>query len=104
MWVRSLAWLSGLRIQRLLWLWCRQVALAPVQPLAWEPPYAVGEALKSKKNKKQKQTPNDLSLSTSWVLSVFKILWGIQRHKSILEGFLQNSGNWKMFTKTTKTS
>ena len=28
----------------LLWLWCRPVATAPVQPLAWEPPYAAGAA------------------------------------------------------------
>jgi len=33
----------------LLWLWCRLAAVAPIQPLAWEPPYAVGVALKSKK-------------------------------------------------------
>jgi len=32
----------------LLWLWCRPVATAPIGPLAWEPPYAVGAALKSK--------------------------------------------------------
>ena len=30
----------------LLWLWCRQAAVAPIGPLAWEPPYAVGAALK----------------------------------------------------------
>ena len=24
----------------LLWLWCRPAAVAPIQPLAWEPPYA----------------------------------------------------------------
>jgi len=28
----------------LLWLWCRPVATAPIQPLAWEPPYAAGAA------------------------------------------------------------
>ena len=28
----------------LLWLWCRLVATAPIRPLAWEPPYAVGAA------------------------------------------------------------
>ena len=37
----------------LLWLWCRPVATAPIQPLAWEPPYAVGTALEKAKNKKQ---------------------------------------------------
>ena len=26
----------------LLWLWHRSAAVAPVQPLAWEPPYAMG--------------------------------------------------------------
>ena len=33
----------------LLWLWCRPAATAPIQPLAWEPPYDTGAALKSKK-------------------------------------------------------
>ena len=36
----------------LLWLWHRPAAVAPTGPLAWEPPCAVGAALKSKKNKK----------------------------------------------------
>ena len=36
----------------LLWLWYRPAAVAPIKPLAWEPPYAVGAALKSKKKKK----------------------------------------------------
>ena len=29
-----------------LWLWCRSAAVAPIGPLAWEPPYAAGAALK----------------------------------------------------------
>ena len=36
----------------LLWLWRRPAATAPVQPLAWELPYARGLALKDKKKKK----------------------------------------------------
>ena len=32
----------------LLWLWRRPVATALIQPLGWEPPYAVGVALKKK--------------------------------------------------------
>ena len=32
----------------LLWLWCRLAATALIRPLASEPPYAVGAALKSK--------------------------------------------------------
>jgi len=40
----------------LLWLWCRPVATTPIQPLAWEPPHAVGAALdKAKQNKTNKQ-------------------------------------------------
>ena len=57
--------LSGLRIWHcgvgrrhgselaLLWLWCRLVATAPMRPLAWENPYAVGVALKRQKTKKE---------------------------------------------------
>ena len=68
--VRSLALLNGLRIRRghelwcrlqmqlrsdiavalvLLWLWCRLVAIAPIGPLAWEPPHAMGVALEKMK-------------------------------------------------------
>ena len=32
----------------MLWLWYRLAAVAPIQPLAWEPPYAESVALKSK--------------------------------------------------------
>ena len=35
----------------LLWLGWRPVAVAPIQPLAWEPPYAAGVTLKEKKKK-----------------------------------------------------
>ena len=33
----------------LLWLWFRPAAVAPMRPLAREPPYARGAALKSNK-------------------------------------------------------
>ena len=44
----------------LLWLWHRPAAAAPIRPLAWEPPYAVGAAqeiatTKDKKDKKKKK-------------------------------------------------
>ena len=39
----------------LLWLWYRPVATAPIRPLAWEPPYAMGAALKRQKTKKRKK-------------------------------------------------
>ena len=38
----------------LLWLWCRPAAITPIRPLAWEPPYVVGAALKRQKTKKKK--------------------------------------------------
>ena len=37
----------------LLWLWRRPGATAPIPPLAWEPPYAAGAALKDKQTNKQ---------------------------------------------------
>ena len=64
--VCSLALLSGLRSgiavscgvgcrcgsdPMLLWLWCRLAAVAPIGPLAWEPPCGKTAALKSQKNK-----------------------------------------------------
>ena len=39
----------------LLWLWCRPTTTAAVGPLAWEPPYAAGVALKNKKTKKEEK-------------------------------------------------
>ena len=37
----------------LLWLWHRPAVTALIRPLAWEPPYATGAALKrTKKTKK----------------------------------------------------
>jgi len=39
-WVKYLA---------LLWLWCRPVATAPIQPLSWKLPHATGVALKRQK-------------------------------------------------------
>ena len=49
--VGSLALLSGLRIWHCHEMWCRSLWYRPVAtaltlPLAWEPPYAVGAALK----------------------------------------------------------
>ena len=68
--VRFLALLSGLRIWRccelwcrfqtqlgscIAWLWSRLAAVAPIWPLAWELPDAVGAAPKSQKREKQQQ-------------------------------------------------
>ena len=40
----------------LLWLWCRLATLDPIQPLAWEFPYAMGAALRKKKKERKKKT------------------------------------------------
>ena len=34
-------------------LWCRPAATALIRPLAWEPPYATGVALKRQETKKK---------------------------------------------------
>ena len=39
----------------LLWLWRRPAATAPIRPLAWEPPYAMGAALEKAKRQKQEE-------------------------------------------------
>ena len=51
-----------------LWLWCRPAAIAPIRPLAWEPPYAEGAALeKAKRQKKPQKNPQTNNIA---VLSV----------------------------------
>ena len=39
----------------LLWLWHRPAATALIGPLAWEPLYALGAALKRQKRKEKKE-------------------------------------------------
>ena len=59
-WVKDLAlsWASGKGCRhgshpKLLWQWRRLAATAPIRPLAWELPYAIGVALKQTKNNAQ---------------------------------------------------
>ena len=60
MWVRSWPPSVSCGVSRrlslgleLLWLWPRPVATAPIQLLAWQPPYAAGTVLKRQKKKKK---------------------------------------------------
>ena len=67
--VQSLDSLSGLRICRCSELWCRSqtwlrsdvavavavLAVAPIGPLAWEPPCAAGTALQSAKERERER-------------------------------------------------
>ena len=48
----------------LLWLWRSPAAAAPIRPLAWEPPYAVGKPLKKQKKKKIVMAENFPKLMT----------------------------------------
>ena len=52
-----------------LWLWCRPAATALTPPLAWEPPYAVGVALRYKRQKKKKKKKDLLGIFTDFRLS-----------------------------------
>ena len=45
----GVAYRCGSDPELLWWLWWRPAAVAPIQLLAWEPPYATGAALKKKK-------------------------------------------------------
>ena len=40
----------------LLWLWYRLAAVVLIQPLPWEPPYAMGAVLKRQKIKIKKKS------------------------------------------------
>ena len=51
--VPSLVSLSELRIWLCCELWCRLAAVALIGPLAWEPSYAAGVALKIKKKERK---------------------------------------------------
>ena len=55
---------------RLLWLWYRLAAVALIQPLAWEPPYVMGAALK-----KERKERNSLLWQKTELLTVPKIFF-----------------------------
>ena len=59
----------------LLWLWCRPAAAAPIWSLDWEPPYAMGTALKKATNKQQQQK----NLTANYPKSGFECdgFWGV---------------------------
>ena len=55
----------------LLWLWCRLIATAPIQPLAWELLYATSAALKKTHQKKKKKNPQKTNI-VCYEISVFE--------------------------------
>ena len=54
----------------LLWLWQRLAAIAPIGPLAWEPPCATGAVLEKKrqKNKTKQNKPQ------AFITKILKLL------------------------------
>ena len=54
----------------LLWLWRRLVAIAPIGPLAWEPPYAAGATLEKAKRQNTKQQQKNCLLAFSAEMKV----------------------------------
>ena len=50
----------------LLQLWFRPVATAPIRPLSWEPPYAVGAALEKTKRQKKKKKKKEVK-TNNWL-------------------------------------
>ena len=78
----------------LLWLWRRPVATAPIQPLAWEPPYAVGAAQEIATTTKKKQKQKKIKINVhvicvfyAWLCSLntmlYMFLGGIFHHITI---------------------
>ena len=72
---------------QLLWLWHRLAAAAPIQPLAWEPLYAMGAALKKtkdQKKKKKKKKKKALQNPEPYVLSklIHSVIHSLSRYLS----------------------
>ena len=82
--VQSLASLSGLGIQHCHELWCRSqtrhrlAAMAPTGPLAWEPPYAMGVALKKQKEFFLIKNKSRRGIFKEWSLLVKDPSWDVR--------------------------
>ena len=87
--VRSLASVSGLRIEHcyklwgrlqtpqgpvLLWLWCRPAAAVPIQPLSWELPYVMDVA-----TNKNWENPIWFKIVHAFILFYLKIFFCLSR-------------------------
>ena len=58
----------------LLWLSCELAATAPIRPLAWEPPHAMGAALKSKKRKRKKRNEKEVTMDITEIQRIMRLL------------------------------
>ena len=78
----------------LLWLWCRPAAVALIQPLAWELPYATGVALKEKKRKygsQDKEKPGEREQGKGEKQTKTRLAMTAQMQKKETEG---NEERW----------
>ena len=69
----------------LLWLGCRLAAIAPVGPLAWEPPYANPE--KTKKDQKKKKKEKKGKINRKYQTEVMELKNTMTELKNTPEGF-----------------
>ena len=65
-------------VKALLWLWLWPAAVALIGPLAWELPYAMGVALKSRKKERKKEKKR--------VALLFPRAWGLHSCICVLQG------------------
>ena len=72
----------------LLWLWRRLAAVAPIRPLAWEPPHAAGVAIKRKKKKKKRKRNCGVPLVAQCVMNMTRI------HEKCVRFLASLSGLW----------
>ena len=71
----------------LLWLWC---GTALIQPLAWEPPYAMGVALKKQTNKQKKQLSD---YETIILLEIISVIYKTIYSKHLAQG--RRANQWR---------
>ena len=73
-------------------LWCWLADTAPIQPLAWEPPYVVGSALKRQKRKPKTVTITMnlffLSIILSFALYTLKFCCQCREHSGFYFYFI----------------
>ena len=62
----------------LLWPWCRPAASAPIQPLAWGPPYAAGVVQEMANRQKKKKKSDGVSPYPLALKDCYSTWWGEQ--------------------------
>ena len=80
----------------LLWLWHRLAAVAPIQPLVWEPPYCKGAALKSNNNNNNNNKYINIASTVTdklhyrKILIIRKAMWERGGNSEVLHNFSVN--------------